>query len=83
MLDPSDGVGISIPFCMLASKDEDAKDVKAFGEALEGERTIRTFGDQTHGWMAARGNLGDGRVAEEYRRGYATLLEFFGKHLSL
>jgi len=81
MLDPADAVGISIPFCMLASKDENKEHVKAFGEALEGEKVIHTFDDQIHGWMAARSNLDDDRVVEEYRRGYSVLLEFFGTNV--
>jgi hypothetical protein len=30
--------------------------------------------------MAARADLSDARVKEEYVRGYKTLLEFFGKN---
>ena len=55
MVDPSDARGITIPLCMLASRDEDANAVEEFGEALTGPRHIETFGDQVQGWMAARG----------------------------
>jgi len=81
MIDPSEALNIQIPLCMLASGDEPAEDVKKFEANLKGEKHVEIFGDQIHGWMAARANLDDKRVAEEYERGYKTLLEFFGKHL--
>lgn len=81
MVDPSEAEGISIPLCMLASKDEPEEDVKAFEGKLKGEKRVEVFGDQIHGWMAARADLSDARVKSEYERGYKTLLEFFGKYL--
>lgn len=81
MLDPNDASGISIPFCLLASKDETKEDVKKFEQNLEGEKLVEIFDDQIHGWMAARSNLEDERVMQEYHRGYQTLLEFFAKYL--
>lgn len=54
MVDPKDAEGITVPFCMLASGDEDAETVKKFGEALKVSNHIETFSDQVHGWMAAR-----------------------------
>ena len=54
MVDPADAKAITVPLCMLASKDEDAETVKKFGEALSVKSHIETFGDQVHGWMAAR-----------------------------
>merc|ERR1711964_33638 len=58
----SEAEGIKIPLCMLASNDELKKHVEIFG-------------DQIHGWMAARADLEDERVKSEYERGYKTLLE--------
>lgn len=81
MVDPSEAISISVPLCMLASKDEDASDVKKFEENLKGEKHVEIYEDQIHGWMAARGDLEDSRVKEEYERGYRTLVEWFGKHL--
>ena len=81
MIDPSDATKIKIPLCMLASGDESAEDVKKFESNLKGEKHVETFGDQIHGWMAARSNLEDAKVKSEYERGYKTLLEFFAKHL--
>lgn len=81
MVDPADAENITVPIAMLASGDEDAEAVKKFGEALTVERYIETFGDQIHGWMAARGDLSNPRVKAEYERGYQTLLGFFHKYL--
>jgi len=81
MVDPSEASSIKIPLCMLASKDEPAEDVKKFEANLKGEKHVEIFGDQIHGWMAARGDLSDERVKSEYERGYKTLLEFFAKYL--
>jgi dienelactone hydrolase len=81
MIDPSDATSIKIPLCMLASGDESAEDVKKFEANLKGEKHVETFGDQIHGWMAARSDLEDERVKSEYVRGYKTLLEFYAKYL--
>ena len=81
MVDPADAPNIAVPLCLLASKDEDVEAVKAFEKALKVPSEVRTFGDQVHGWMAARGDLADDRVRGEYERGYQTLVAFFQKHL--
>jgi len=81
MVDPKDALNVTVPLALLASKDESAEDVKKFSENLKVDKHVETFGDQIHGWMAARSDLEDPRVKEEYERGYKTLLEFFGKHL--
>lgn len=81
MVNPSEAENISIPLCMLASKDEPAEEVKKFEAALKGDKHVETFGDQIHGWMGARADLSVQRNREEYERGYRTLLEFFGKYL--
>lgn len=65
---------------MLASKDEDAADVKKFEAALTGPKHVEIFDDQIHGWMAARSDLTDKRVQEEYTRGYKTVLTFFANN---
>jgi dienelactone hydrolase len=81
MVDPADAEKIKIPLALLASKDENPEDVKKFEANLTGPKHVETFGDQIHGWMAARSDLEDPRVKQEYERGYKTLLEFFAKHL--
>lgn len=80
MVDAADADGIRIPFVLLASGDEPAADIKKFEDALAVPKHVETFADQIHGWMAARADLSDGRVREEYERGYKTLLGFFAKH---
>ncbi|KAI1109431.1 alpha/beta-hydrolase [Nemania sp. NC0429] len=81
MVDPKDAEGIKIPFALLASKNEDAESVKKFGDGLKVPKHIETFSDQIHGWMAARANLEDERVASEYKRGYSVVLDFLSAHL--
>lgn len=81
MVDAADAKNISIPLAMLASKDEPADDVAKFEAALtRAPKHVETFGDQVHGWMAARADLSDKRVQEEYTRGYKTVLTFFGEN---
>lgn len=80
MVEPEDAKNIKVPLCMLASKDEPVEDVKKFEANLSGVKHVETFGDQIHGWMAARSDLEDSRVKEEYVRGYKTVLEFFQKN---
>jgi dienelactone hydrolase len=82
MVDPADAAKISLPLCMLASKDEDPEAVKKFEAGLTGvPKYIETFGDQIHGWMAARSNLRDARVKAEHVRGYETVLKFLAEHM--
>ncbi|KAF3768701.1 hypothetical protein M406DRAFT_354980 [Cryphonectria parasitica EP155] len=80
MVDAEDAKKIKIPLTMLASKDEPAEDVKKFEEALTGPKHVEIFQDQIHGWMAARSDLKDKRVEEEYIRGYKTVLTFFANN---
>lgn len=80
MVDPSEAESIKVPLIMIASKEEPADKVKEFEDKLSVPKHVETFGDQVHGFMAARADLADSRVKEEYTRGYKTVLEFFGKH---
>lgn len=82
MIDPKGAENISVPYIMLASGEDPADAISQFKGNLKVAHYVETFGDQVHGWMAARGDLSDSRVKEEYTRGYKTLLEFFGKHWS-
>jgi len=81
MVDPSDAEKVTIPFCVLASKDEDAEAISGFDKNLKVPKHVETFSDQIHGWMAARGNLEDERNKAEYERGYKILLKFFKNNL--
>lgn len=80
MVEPKDAEGIKVPLILLASKEEPDDKVKQFEATLKGAKHVETFKDQIHGWMAARADLADERVKEEYTRGYKTVLEFFGKN---
>ena len=81
MLDPSDAIGISIPLAIMTTKDEVAADVQNFGENPEGPKVVTTFDKQIHAFMAARGDLENSAVLEDYRKGYQTILEFLGSFL--
>ncbi|PNH58758.1 hypothetical protein VD0002_g8774 [Verticillium dahliae] len=81
MVDPEDAKGVKVPFILLASKEEPDEAVGKFAEALQVTKHVETFKDQIHGWMAARADLEDERVKEEYARGYKTVVEFFSKNL--
>ncbi|PKY01974.1 dienelactone hydrolase family protein [Aspergillus campestris IBT 28561] len=81
MLAPDDAKAVGIPMAVLASKDENPKDVEAFGANLKkAEHYVETFSTQIHGWMAARSDLEDAEVKKEYERGYKTVLDFLHKH---
>jgi dienelactone hydrolase len=80
-IDPSDAEKCTIPFATLASKDENADEVKAFHEALTIPKAMHIFEDQVHGWMSARADLKDDRMKAEYERGYQITLDFFAEHL--
>ncbi len=64
---------------MLASGEEPPETVKEFEGNLKVPHHVETFSDQVHGFMAARADLSNARVKDEYSRGYKTVLEFFGK----
>jgi dienelactone hydrolase len=48
MVDPKDAEEVSVPICMLPSKDEPANDVEAFEKALKVEHHVEIFKDQIH-----------------------------------
>lgn len=80
MVDANDAKDVKIPTMLLASGEEPEDEVKKFEETLSVPKHVETFKDQIHGWMAARADLSDARVKEEYERGYKTVLEFFSKN---
>ncbi|KAF2804338.1 alpha/beta-hydrolase [Mytilinidion resinicola] len=80
-LDTADAPNITVPLCMLASEDEDADAVKAFGEALTVPKLVERFEGAPHGWMTSRGDLSDVKGKADYERGYATVMTFFHEHL--
>jgi len=81
MIDPTDAAKVTIPIALLPSKDESKDDVTAYEKALKVKHVVEWFPTQIHGFMAARSNLEDPKVKEEYERGYKLLLDFFHEHL--
>lgn len=79
MIDPEDAKKVTVPTCLLPSQDEDPKDVAAFVANLTVPNYVETFSDQIHGWMAARADLENPNVAEQYRKGYQSVLNFFAQ----
>lgn len=80
MVDPKEAENIKVPLIMLASGEEPEDEVKQFEDNLKVSKHVEIFKDQVHGWMAARADLSNDRVKEEYARGYKTVLGFFAKH---
>lgn len=81
MVDPEDAVKVTVPTCMLASKDETVDDVKKYESSLKVPKHVEIFADQVHGFMSARADLEDPKGKAEYERGYKTVLDFFEKYL--
>lgn len=80
MIEPSGAEKITVPYLMLASGDDPEETVQEFKSRLKVPHHVEVFADQVHGWMAARGDLLDDHVRDEYIRGYRTILSFFRKH---
>jgi dienelactone hydrolase len=85
MLDAGDAKSLTNPIMVLASKDEEAKDVKAFEEAIPEEQkqasVVKTYSDMHHGWAAARADLKDENNKKRFHEAYTELATFFSKHL--
>jgi len=77
----ADAPKITVPLCMLASEDEAADDVKAFGDALTVPKLVERYEGAPHGWMTSRGDLNDPKGKADYERGYSTVLKFFHDHI--
>jgi len=54
MVDPNDAPGITIPYAMLPSKDEDKDAVSKWQQGVKTQNIVEWFPDQVHGFMAAR-----------------------------
>ena len=48
MVDPNDGPMITIPYCLLASKNEDKDAISAFADGISVEKYIETFDNMPH-----------------------------------
>ena len=60
MVNPEEAKGITIPMCMLPSKDENQEDVKNFEKELTAPRYFETFPTQIHGYVDSFHQLGSG-----------------------
>lgn len=65
MVDPEDAKNVTIPYMLLASKDEDKEAVGKWEKSITTKHYVETFPDQIHGWMAARSDLKDPKVKAE------------------
>ncbi|PSN59196.1 dienelactone hydrolase [Corynespora cassiicola Philippines] len=81
-ISPEDATTITVPFCILPSKDEDHRACKEFESRLKVDKHIETFMDMPHGWMAARGDLDDVHCKVEFERGYNVVGTFLNMYLS-
>lgn len=54
MVDPSDAPGVTIPYAMLPSKDEDKDAVSKWQQGVKTPNVVEWFDTQVHGFMAAR-----------------------------
>lgn len=81
MVAADDAPGVTIPYIMLPSQDEDKHAVAAWEKGLKVPHQVQWFHDQIHGFMAARGDLEDEKVKKAYEQGYKLVLDFFHKHM--
>ncbi|EHY61240.1 hypothetical protein HRR81_009552 [Exophiala dermatitidis] len=80
LLDPADAAKVVIPMAVLASKDEPADAVRAYGDALKVEKHVETWPQSVHGWMSSRADLSDPQQKREYQRGYKVAIDFIKQH---
>jgi len=81
MVDPNDAPGVTIPYAMLPSKDEDREAVEGWQKGIRTKNLVQWFDGQVHGFMAARGDLKDEGVRKDYERAYQVLLDFFHENM--
>lgn len=66
---------------VLASADEESKDVTAFEKSLKTDHIVETFPKAGHGFMSARAQCNETQDKTDYERGYQMAVDFFNKHL--
>lgn len=81
MVDPNEATNVKMPMCILPSKDEDEEAILKYAANLKVPHLVKTFQDQRHGFMSARGDLDDAQAVEDYERGYEIVLKWFREHL--
>ena len=83
-VEPTEAEKVTVPMCVLASGGEDKETVEAYEAGLKKagkDYLVERREEMVHGWMSARGDLGDRKVVTEYENGYHKLVEFFGRYL--
>lgn len=69
-MDAKDAESVSIPHLVLASKDEEAQTVAAYGPLVASKGgAVETYSTMWHGWMGARADLEKEESRAEYVRG--------------
>ncbi|KAK5115040.1 hypothetical protein LTR62_001737 [Meristemomyces frigidus] len=81
MVDAADAPGVTIPFLMLPSKDENKEDVEKWAKATKVKNSVEWYPDQIHGFMAARGDLKDESVKKDYEKAYGRVLTWFHENM--
>ena len=81
MVDANDAPGVTIPFAMFPSKDEPKEDVEKWEKAVKVKSLVKWWPNQIHGFMAARSDLKDPAVKEDYEKAYNALLNFFHENM--
>lgn len=86
MLQADDATSLTAPIMLLASKDEDAKEVKAFEAAVpkgavKDASHFETYTNMHHGWAAARADLSTQEKKDVYSETYEKLSGFFTKNI--
>ena len=98
MVDANDAPGIQCPFLMIPSEGEDQGDVEKWEKAVKVKHEVVWYKDQgkhvlhqrwrnaykstVHGFMAARSDLEDEKVAKAYKSAYEKVLTFFHDNLA-
>jgi len=77
MVDANDASGVTIPYAMFPSKDEPKEDIEKWQANIKVKNVVRWWPNQIHGFMAARADLKDEKVKEDYQKAYEELLSFF------
>lgn len=81
MVDENDARNVTIPFLMLPTQGENKEDVEKWEKAIKVKHEVEWYPEQLHGFMTARSDLKDPKVARAYEQAYQKLLSWFHDHL--
>jgi hypothetical protein len=54
IMEAKDGLGVTVPLCVLASQDEDPNLIKEFEANLKVPKYVEIYDKVPHGWLSAR-----------------------------